>query len=359
MLRISGHGGRCRSHAPWKASGLTWVVIVPETDRRPSRELGRKQGRKQERGGTARRGALWTLAALAIACLPFVMLAMIKARDVIAARPQGTPAVTAPASQSMPVPRQIVSLNPCLDAILLDVADPDQIRALSHYSHDPAQSSVVEAARRFPVTYETAEEILLLEPDLVLTSVHNSPATRRALEQMNIPVAAFGVPATVEESHQQIRDVAAAVGHPDRGEALIRRIDAALDDLRPQPGSKPTPTLILQPGGFSPGRGTLQDDLLARAGLENIAERYGVDFWGVVRLEELVIAPPRLLLAGEAGASVLAGGDRLLSHPVLKRLQGRMVTSPYPRHLLYCGGPTLLHAAHYLRLARQALDNAS
>src|SRR5690606_33972676 len=96
-----------------------------------------------------------------------------------------------------------------------------------------------------------------------------------------------------------------------------------------------------------------------RAGLENVAERYGVDFWGVVRLEELVTNPPGLLLAGEESASGLAGGDRLLSHPVLKRFQGRMVTSPYPRHLLYCGGPTLLHAARYLRLARTALDNAT
>lgn len=326
---------------------------MPETDRRPSRKLGRKQ----ERGRTVWRGAAWTVALLAIACLPFVMLAMVRARDVIAARPEATPVAGAAASQVAPAPRRIVSLNPCLDAILLEVADPDQIRALSHYSHDPAQSSVFEAARHFPITYETAEEILLLEPDLVLTSSHNSPATRRALAQMNIPVAAFGVPATVEENDRQISDVAARVGHPERGEALIRRIHAALDDLRPQPGSEPVQVLILQPGGFSPGKGTLQDDLLSRAGLENVAERYGVDFWGVVRLEELVTSPPGLLLAGEAGASGLAGGDRLLSHPVLKRLQGRMVTSPYPRHLLYCGGPTLLHAARYLRLARTALDN--
>ena len=340
------------------ASGLAWVGIVPEANMRPSRNQGRKQGREQERGRTARRGAGLAVAALAIACLPFAMLAMAEARDV-AARAQDASVASTAASQSAQTPRRIVSLNPCLDAILLEVADPAQIRALSHYSHDPAQSSVVEAARRFPVTYETAEEILLLEPDLVLASIHSSPSTRRALEQMNIPVAAFGVPGTVEESHRQIRDVAATVGHPERGEALIRRIDAALDDLRPPPGSKPIPTLILQPGGFSPGRGTLQNDLLTRAGLDNVSDRYGVDFWGVVRLEELVADPPRLVLAGEGGASALSGGDRLLSHPVLKRLQGRMVTSPYPRHLLYCGGPTLLHAARYLRLARTALDNAS
>ena len=306
-----------------------------------------------------RRRAPWLLAMALAAALPFAMLAMTEAREVVAAKVQGKPAAGARAAQTAEVPRRIVSLNPCIDAILLEVADPAQIRALSHYSHDSAQSSASEAARRFPVTYATAEEILLLKPDLVLASMHSSPATRRAMEKMDIPVASFGVPATVAESHAQIREVAARVGHPERGEALIRRIDKALEALRPKTNGPLVPTLILQPGGFSPGLGTLQDDLLALAGLRNASAQYGVDFWGVVPLEALVANPPRLLLIGEEATPSSDGGDRLLSHPVLRRLEGRMVTSPYPRHLLYCGGPTLLEAARYLRLARNALDNAS
>lgn len=329
-------------------SGLTRVDIVSEGQARGSRALKRKR--------TLKRGAAWLVAAAALtAGLSLAMPVMTEGRSDRAG-PQGAAGQPKPEQAA---PWRVVSLNPCLDAILLEVANPGQIRALSHYSHDPAQSAVADRARNFPVTYETAEEILMLEPDLVLASIHDSPATRRALEKMNIPVLAFGVPETVEESHRQIREVAARVGHPERGEALIRRIDSALEALRPAPGARPVPALILQPGGFSPGNGTLQDDLLARAGLQNVAARYGVRYWGVVRLEELVANPPRLLLTGESGSSALAGGDRMLAHPVLKRLRGRMVASPWPPHLLFCGGPTLLEAAHYLRLARNALDNAS
>lgn len=329
----------------WGMSGLRRVDIVAEAQSRCSRE--RKQQKKPGRA------TAWLTAAALSLGLPLALLGMTEARSISA-----SPEVKA-TSQAAKTPWRIVSLNPCLDAILLEVADPGQIRALSHFSHDPAQSAVAERARNFPVTYETAEEILMMEPDLVLASRHSSPATRRALEQMNIPVLALGVPETVEESHQQVREVAARVGHPERGEALIRKIDAALDALRPPPGLKPVPTLILQPGGFTPGKATLQDDLLARAGLQNVAARYGVDYWGVVQLEELVAHPPRLLLTGERKTPAFAGGDRMLSHPILKRLRGRMVSSPWPPHLLYCGGPTLLEAAHYLRLARNALDNAS
>lgn len=277
------------------------------------------------------------------------MLAMVKARDVIAASGETSPAGAGG------TPQRVVSLNPCLDAILLEVADDAQITALSHFSHDPEQTSFALEARRFPVTYETAEEILLLKPDLVLASVHTAPATRRALERMKIPLALFGVPATVEESLAQIRDVAERVGQPERGETLIRRIEAALGDLEPKETGEPVPALILQPGGFSPGHGTLQDDLLARAGMRNVSARYGVNFWGIVRLEQLAVDPPRLLLTGGSGASALAGGDRLLGHPILRRLEGQVVVSPYPRPLLYCGGPTLIEAARYLREAQLKL----
>lgn len=299
------------------------------------------------------------LATTLAACLPFALAATIGAEALRPSRAEERPAPGALAAQQ-PVPhgapRRIVSLNPCLDAILLEVADDAQVRALSHFSHDPAQSLVAEEARRFPVTYETAEEILLLEPDLVLASVHTSPATRRALERMNIPVVLFDVPSTIEENLGQIAEISARVGHPGRGAALIGRIEAALAKLQQEAGAgAPVPALILQPGGFTPGTGTLQDDLLARAGLRNVAARYGVNFWGVVQLEQLVLDPPRLLLSGSTGTGALAGGDRLLSHPVLRRLKGEMVTSPYPRSLLYCGGPTLIEAARYLRAARAAL----
>src|SRR5690606_35586732 len=98
---------------------------------------------------------------------------------------------------------------------------------------DPKSSTVAHLARKFPYTYATAEEVLMLRPDLVLASVHTAPATRSALERMNIPVAAFGVPSTVAESLAQVREIARLLGHPERGEALVRRIETALGAINP------------------------------------------------------------------------------------------------------------------------------
>ena len=43
-------------------------------------------------------------------------------------------------------PRRVVSLNPCLDVILVHVADRAQIAAISHYSHEPSSSSIGPSA---------------------------------------------------------------------------------------------------------------------------------------------------------------------------------------------------------------------
>lgn len=75
-------------------------------------------------------------------------------------------------SQDRVVHPTFVSLNPCLDDILVNVADPDQILALSHYSRDPSGTSVgVDVARQFGVTGGTAEEVLALDPDIVLALI--------------------------------------------------------------------------------------------------------------------------------------------------------------------------------------------
>ena len=63
----------------------------------------------------------------------------------------------------------IVSLNPCTDAILADVTAPGQLLAISHYSKDPRSSSMpAEQASRYRATGGTVEEVLALDPDVVV-----------------------------------------------------------------------------------------------------------------------------------------------------------------------------------------------
>ena len=254
-----------------------------------------------------------------------------------------------------PLPR-VVSLNPCLDAILIRVADRAQILALSHYARQAQTSDIAEEAATYPITYETAEEVVALKPDLVLESGHSSAATRSALARLGIRAAQLTVPDSVAESLAEVRQIAVLVGHADRGEALVGRIEAALAAAAAPPGSTPVATLVFQPNGFAAGSGTLLDEMLTRTGFRNVGDRYGIVQWGSVPLERVLADPPRLLLSDKASPGITSWADRVISHPALASVSTVMKRGFFPERLLYCGGPVLIDTAATLSAARRAYE---
>lgn len=257
------------------------------------------------------------------------------------------------ASPADAAPLRIVSINPCLDAILLEVADPGQIAGISHYSQDPRATSIsLRRAMAFKATSGTAEEVMALAPDLVVSGGHVAPSTANALHRLGIPLMQLKVPETIAENVAQIRTLAAAVGHPARGEALVARIESAITAARPTDGRK-VPALIWQGGGLVPGTGTLAGALLERAGFHNLSADYGLKKWDVLGIEYLVAHPPTVLLSTN---STETQRDRMLSHPAIVRLGQRIAVRPYPFQLLQCGGPTIIVAMARLAAIRKLLN---
>ena len=241
----------------------------------------------------------------------------------------------------------IVSLNPCADAILAEVASPGQLLALSHYSADPRATSMDPAmARQYPATRGTLEEVLALHPDVVVDSTFVPPATAAAYQRLGLRLETVGIASTVEESRAQIRQLAALAGNPARGEALIQRIEAALAQAAPRPGTPMLPALVWEPGGIVPGDSTLIAELLRRTGFANFAAARGLGQADQLPLERVLADPPRVIL--------VAGADRALSHPALAHLTGTSREALDPR-LLYCAGPTIIPAARRLAQVRRSL----
>jgi len=245
----------------------------------------------------------------------------------------------------------IVSLNPCTDAVLAEVADPGQIVAISAYSHDPASSSMdLAVARRFPATSGTVEELLALRPQLVIGTPFMSPASVQAIGRLGLRLERVGIATSVDESLAQVRQVAALAGHPERGEALVGRIEAALA-ANAAPAGSPVPALVWQGGGIVPGDGTLIADLLRRTGFVNAAAARGLGQADMLPLEQLLAAPPRLIFAAGHG---LGNEDRMLAHPALAALSGTR-REPLDPALLWCGGPTIIKTADRLGQVRRSL----
>ena len=255
-----------------------------------------------------------------------------------------------PAPEARPHPT-IVSLNPCTDAILAEVAEPEQLLAISHYSHDPAATSMdLAAARRFRAVGGSVEEVMALRPDVVVASDFMSPAAADSLHRLGLRLEQVPIASTVAESEAQVRRLAALAGHPERGEALVARIEASLAAAQPPPGA-PVPAIVWQSGGMVPGEGTLIAELLARTGFANAAAARGLGQADLLPLEAMVASPPQVILAA---GNPRANEDRLLAHPALAQLGG-VARARLDPALLWCGGPTIPKAAARLAEIRRSL----
>lgn len=105
-------------------------------------------------------------------------------------------------------------------------------------------SSVMPSeAKKLPqVGYQgafSAEGVLSLKPTLVLLSgAAGPPAAVRALKSSGVPVLSVTDSHTVEGAKEKIRAIAKALGVPERGEAMVTKIDsdllAAMKSSRPQ-----------------------------------------------------------------------------------------------------------------------------
>lgn len=250
-------------------------------------------------------------------------------------------------------PMRIVSLNMCVDSIVVELVSHDRIAALSHYARDPQRSTIAETARHLPITYETAEEVVALRPDLVLTSRHSAPATRNALKRVGIRFELFDVPDKISESFDQIRQVARLLGAEREGEVMVARIEAALAAARLPAGQAPLTAAIYQPGGLSAGANTVVGELMEHTGLQNVAARYGVKTYRPLPLEVLVSAPPDVLLVGETSPGSPMQSERIVRHRALRALESQMSQAVFPARLLYCAGPTMVEAAATLVRARE------
>ncbi|MEO7690214.1 MAG: ABC transporter substrate-binding protein [Sphingomonas sp.] len=250
-------------------------------------------------------------------------------------------------------PLRIVSTNPCADAMLVELVPPGRIAAISHYSQDPAATSMpLEVANRFATTAGTAEEVIALDPDLVLTSSFTPASTRNAYDRAGLKTLLLDSPTTIEASKAQIAQVAAAVGEEGRGRALNARIDRAVASALPSPtpgkGQQPSALLFIV-GSLASGSGNLLDELLNRVGFRNAAADYGLAFTGNLPIETIAALPPRVILTpGPSRTSALRAR-------VLAATRAGTTEASFPRTLVNCGGPTIIPAITRLAAIRRQL----
>ena len=155
------------------------------------------------------------------------------------------------------------------------------------------------------------------------------------LEQEGTPVLRVHLPQDFDGIRRQTRLLAGVLGVPQRGEALLGAMDAALDDLPQRPQGRRA--LVWEPRGLTAGPGSLMDAVLRSAGLINASDGRRVG------LEALLRQPPDLLVV-PAAPEFPSLASALLDHPALAGIRRRAI----PPALTLCAGPFTAQAAALL-----------
>jgi iron complex transport system substrate-binding protein len=244
-------------------------------------------------------------------------------------------------------PQRVVSFNVCADQLVVALADPSQIAGLSPYATDPAVSTVVEKAQQFRRLGWQAESTIPLDPDLVLVGSWDRSLSKRLLRALGFRVVEVDVVADLAAARAQIREFAALLGHPQRGEALIAEIDAAQRRLSEAGRGASSTALLVGNGGYTVGPQSLAAALMNEAGFKappGSPSGYG----GFVPLERLIELHPDVLVVSNMLEIPDGQGAIYLTHPALQELYPPSRRVLLPSRYTLCGGPSLIAAFDYL-----------
>lgn len=234
-------------------------------------------------------------------------------------------------------PQRIVSTNLCADQLLLQLADKDQIRAVTYFSRDPALSYFIKKADGIAPVRGGIESILPLKPDLVLLGPGKmNDVIEQTLTSLKINVLRVDMPNTLKDVETQIQRVADAVGQSDRGKKLIAKMQAQM--LVSKQAAKKldyVPRIaFLYHGGYAEGRGGLVQSMLDFIGLENqIKTQQDAN----LSLEDLITDTPDVIVESESlSTQSTTLGELRDRHPVMQKLNPDIFLS-VPPSMTICG----------------------
>lgn len=250
-------------------------------------------------------------------------------------------------------PQRIVSMNQCTDELLLKLADPQQIQSVTHFIKDPSVSWDAEQAERYPSNQGHVEELLDYAPDLILVGEFNARSSVMMLQELGLNVHVFRHPQGISDVYEQIHRVAHLVGYPERGAKLVTQIRTHFE-AQPKPG-RPLQAVVYQPNGFTMGRNSVVEDVLAAAGYVNAAADWGDGQYSYYPLEQLIERQPDVLILDPQSLGTPALAHQILRHPALAQAFGDLRLIEMPPQAWSCGGPHLTSAVTLLRELRREL----
>jgi iron complex transport system substrate-binding protein len=238
---------------------------------------------------------------------------------------------------------RVLSLDQCADQYVLALAPRAAIVGLSMRADD-VDSLLRARASGLPLRRIDLESALAVRPQLVLRTYGGDPHLVAALQRRGVRVVTLADAPDFPAIRRNIRTAAAALDEPAAGQALVADMDRRL--ARAAGAWKGRTALMLTPGGFTGGPGTLDDSILRAAGLTNAERRPG---YGEVPLERLALRPPDAVVLAFFDTQMYANDTWAPArHRVMQEILRRRAIASLPGAMTSCASWGAAQAAELL-----------
>lgn len=257
------------------------------------------------------------------------------------------------ATQAGP-PQRVVSVNLCTDQLALGLAAPGQLISVSRLGKDPDSSALHHLAADLPANGSGAEEVFLLDPDLVLAGTFTAQSTVDMLRGLGIPVIQFAPARSLADVTERLEKMGAALGREEAAAEQIAAFDTELAALSAAPSTRPRAALYYV-NSYTAGNLSLAGDILHAAGFDNVAGEAGLQTGGTLPLEQLVMLAPDVIIQGRNYPGQARAEDNL-DHPALASLPDTVQAENLTDRDWICGTPQVLNAVREMRDLRLSLE---
>ncbi|MDR7222822.1 ABC transporter substrate-binding protein [Aminobacter aminovorans] len=255
-------------------------------------------------------------------------------------------------------PERVVSMNVCTDQLAILVAGEGQLHSVSYLASDPNTSVLADRAKGLAVNHGLAEEVFLMQPDLVLAGTYTTRTTVALLRRLGIRVEEFAPDSSIADIRTNILRMGEVLERRERAAELVAELDRGVAELG-EGGASHKTVATYYANSYTSGAGTLVDEIVKLSGLVNVADKLGLSGTARLPLEMLVLSKPDLVTGGSEDYGAPALAQENFVHPAYRAVaeQGRAVA--VPSRYTICGAPFTLEAARLLRdAAGQATGGA-
>lgn len=233
-----------------------------------------------------------------------------RAASVVVRLPNGEPAVADAGGQLVPLRdyRRIAATSIVADELVLALAEPERVIALSRYGRDAATASYLYGDRIELHGLSDVELLRKLEVDLVIAHHLGAPAELARARETGAQVFNLGDMRGLSTLLPNIETVALLLGDRERGvrlaESFQRRMRAVAADI---PRDRRKRALYVSAYGgqlFGGAAHTSYHDVLEAAGLIDVAAEHFTD-WPHYDPEQLLELDPEVIVTTEASVPLL------------------------------------------------------